>query len=172
MNGFWYLEGMKIRTVMDDNLRKLAEIAKENGIIQYMYNNPVEDMNLAGTTVEAKNKKSHGSKGVKGSKGAKSGGSKGGKQGSKGSKGAKSGGSKGGKQGSKGSKGNKRQGSKGDKHHGEDKKDKREDFTEDRQISKGLDGNKSIASPITDIEEIRRLEEIIKKQIRELFHNN
>lgn len=148
------MEGMKIRTVMDDNLRKLAEIAKENGIIQYMYNNPVEDMNLAGTTVEAKNKKSHGSKGVKGSKGAKSGGSKGGKQ------------------GSKGSKGNKRQGSKGDKHHGEDKKDKREDFTEDRQISKGSDGNKSIASPITDIEAIRRLEEIIKKQIRELFHNN
>ncbi len=98
------MEGIIISTLIVDDVRKLVEIAKENDLIQYMYNNPIEDPELIQTTIAVKNKKSNGSKG----------GSKGNKKGSKGSKGNKSGGSKGDKQKSKGSKGNKN-GSKGDK---------------------------------------------------------
>ncbi len=63
------LEGIIISTLIVDDVRKLVEIAKENDLIQYMYNNPIEDPELIQTTIAVKNKKSNGSKG--GSKGNK-----------------------------------------------------------------------------------------------------
>lgn len=124
---------MKISTLLVDNVEKLVDIAKENDLLHYMYNNPVEDLTELETSILVKNKKSGGSKGNKkdGSKGSKQG-SKGDKEkGSKGDKkGNKSGGSKGNKHGSKGDKDaggkEKKQGSKGDKEKGSkgDKKGK------------------------------------------------
>jgi len=141
------MEGIKISTLLVDDVRKLVEIAGENDLLQYMFNNPIEDPELLQAAVEVKNKKSNGSKGKskgnkersKGSKGNKSAGSKGGKERSKGNK---SGGSKGDKQKSKGSKGNKSGGSKGDKQKSKGSKGNKSGGSKgNKQKSKGSKGN-------------------------------
>ncbi|WP_342580446.1 hypothetical protein [Ureibacillus sp. FSL W7-1570] len=156
------MEGIKISTLLVDDVRKLVEIAGENDLLQYMFNNPIEDPELLQAAVEVKNKKSNGSKGKskgnkersKGSKGNKSAGSKGGKERSKGNK---SGGSKGDKQKSKGSKGNKSGGSKGNKQKSKGSKGNQMASRD----SKGREGNIN-SSLVAEIQQ--KVKEYVEKQ--------